>query len=159
MLGVVNFTGYCLKRRTWLWLFLFLLKFAFQGYLQLLCKLLKENLEKMPGDSRTQIGFITFDSTVHFYSLKVGNKSWMIKYQFMHPRSNRAINMQGCCIRNILGSPLGSQLSTWEPKPRFFEPRKSHCCIDRVKYKEGFSPEWLKTIIKVVIPTYRNRGK
>ena len=54
---------------------IFFFKFAFQGYLQLVCKLLKENLEKMPGDSRTQIGFITFDSTVHFYSLKVGNKS------------------------------------------------------------------------------------
>lgn len=54
--------------------FLFVLDVSFNaletGYLQLLCKLLKENLEKMPGDSRTQIGFITFDSTVHFYSLK-----------------------------------------------------------------------------------------
>lgn len=37
----------------------------------MVCKLLKENLEKMPGDLRTQIGFITFDSTVQFYSLKV----------------------------------------------------------------------------------------
>lgn len=27
----------------------------------------------MPGDLRTQIGFITFNSTVHFYSLKVGD--------------------------------------------------------------------------------------
>ena len=46
---------------------------CFSGYLHLVCKLLKENLEKMPGDLRTQIGFITFDSTVHFYSLKVSN--------------------------------------------------------------------------------------
>ena len=37
------------------------------------CKLLKDNLDKMPGDLRTQIGFITFNSTVHFYSLKVGD--------------------------------------------------------------------------------------
>ena len=27
----------------------------------------------MPGDLRTLIGFITFDSTVHFYSLKVSD--------------------------------------------------------------------------------------
>ena len=39
----------------------------------MVCKLLKENLDKMPGDLRTQIGFVTFDSTVHFYSLKVSN--------------------------------------------------------------------------------------
>ena len=37
------------------------------------CKLLRDNLDKMPGDLRTQIGFITFNSTVHFYSLKVGD--------------------------------------------------------------------------------------
>lgn len=26
----------------------------------------------MPGDSRTKIGFLTFDSTVHFYNLQEG---------------------------------------------------------------------------------------
>jgi len=55
-------------------IFLFVLDVSFNaietGYLHLVCKLLKENLEKMPGDLRTLIGFITFDSTVHFYSLK-----------------------------------------------------------------------------------------
>lgn len=46
---------------------------CFSGYLNMFCKLLKDNLDKMPGDLRTQIGFITFNSTVHFYSLKVGD--------------------------------------------------------------------------------------
>ncbi|KAK3696689.1 hypothetical protein QZH41_013042 [Actinostola sp. cb2023] len=43
---------------------------SFPGYLHSVCKLLKENLDKLPGDSRTLIGFITFDSKINFYSLR-----------------------------------------------------------------------------------------
>lgn len=39
------------------------------GYLKLFCDVLLDELEKVPGDSRTQIGFITYDSSVHFYNL------------------------------------------------------------------------------------------
>ncbi|XP_065490032.1 protein transport protein Sec24B isoform X2 [Caloenas nicobarica] len=42
------------------------------GYLTILCQSLLENLDKLPGDSRTRIGFITFDSTVQFYNLQEG---------------------------------------------------------------------------------------
>uniref|UniRef100_A0A8C0GJZ7 SEC24 homolog B, COPII coat complex component n=1 Tax=Chelonoidis abingdonii TaxID=106734 RepID=A0A8C0GJZ7_CHEAB len=42
------------------------------GYLTIVCQSLLENLDKLPGDSRTRIGFITFDSTVHFYNLQEG---------------------------------------------------------------------------------------
>nr|XP_014346040.1 PREDICTED: protein transport protein Sec24B [Latimeria chalumnae] len=42
------------------------------GYLNVVCHLLLENLDKLPGDSRTRIGFITFDSTIHFYNLQEG---------------------------------------------------------------------------------------
>ncbi|XP_023565801.1 protein transport protein Sec24B isoform X2 [Octodon degus] len=42
------------------------------GYLTVLCQSLLENLDKLPGDSRTRIGFMTFDSTIHFYSLQEG---------------------------------------------------------------------------------------
>eukprot|EP00898_Chlorokybus_atmophyticus_P002080 jgi/Chlat1/2873/Chrsp195S03018 len=31
---------------------------------------IKSCLERLPGDSRTRIGFLTFDSTLHFYNLK-----------------------------------------------------------------------------------------
>lgn len=31
-----------------------------------------DNLENLPGDARTSVGFITFDSTVHYYSLSQG---------------------------------------------------------------------------------------
>jgi protein transport protein SEC24 len=42
------------------------------GYLKLFCDVLLEELDKIPGDSRTQIGFITYDSSVHFYNLAEG---------------------------------------------------------------------------------------
>ncbi|XP_047574149.1 protein transport protein Sec24B isoform X5 [Lutra lutra] len=42
------------------------------GYLTILCQSLLENLDKLPGDSRTRIGFMTFDSTIHFYNLQEG---------------------------------------------------------------------------------------
>jgi len=44
------------------------------GYLAQACRILKENIDNMPGDSRTLIGFITFSSSIHFYSLK-GNQT------------------------------------------------------------------------------------
>ncbi|KAM6071844.1 protein transport protein Sec24B isoform 2-T2 [Theristicus caerulescens] len=42
------------------------------GYLTIVCQSLLENLDKLPGDSRTRIGFVTFDSTVQFYNLQEG---------------------------------------------------------------------------------------
>ncbi|KAM3937800.1 protein transport protein Sec24B isoform 2-T2 [Leptodactylus fuscus] len=42
------------------------------GYLQYFSQSLLDNLDKLRGDSRTKIGFITFDSTVHFYNLQEG---------------------------------------------------------------------------------------
>ncbi|XP_040607726.1 protein transport protein Sec24B isoform X2 [Mesocricetus auratus] len=42
------------------------------GYLSVLCQSLLDNLDKLPGDSRTRIGFMTFDSTIHFYNLQEG---------------------------------------------------------------------------------------
>ncbi|XP_036407360.1 protein transport protein Sec24B-like isoform X2 [Megalops cyprinoides] len=42
------------------------------GYLQVFCQSLLENLDKLPGDTRTRVGFVTFDSTIHFYNLQEG---------------------------------------------------------------------------------------
>jgi len=42
------------------------------GYLHQVCGILLDSLKELPGDSRTSIGFITFDSSVHFYSLAEG---------------------------------------------------------------------------------------
>ncbi|KAM4707866.1 protein transport protein Sec24B isoform 2-T2 [Discoglossus pictus] len=42
------------------------------GYLKSFSQSLLDNLDKLRGDSRTKIGFITFDSTIHFYNLQEG---------------------------------------------------------------------------------------
>ncbi|KAG5845471.1 hypothetical protein ANANG_G00139470 [Anguilla anguilla] len=42
------------------------------GYLKVFCQSLLENLDKLPGDTRTRVGFVTFDSTIHFYNLQEG---------------------------------------------------------------------------------------
>ncbi|XP_055082912.1 protein transport protein Sec24A isoform X1 [Periophthalmus magnuspinnatus] len=42
------------------------------GYLHVFCQSLLDNLNSLPGDSRTKVGFITFDSTIHFYNLQEG---------------------------------------------------------------------------------------
>ena len=40
------------------------------GMLQVLTDTVKDSLDKLAGSSRTQVGFITFDTSVHFYNLK-----------------------------------------------------------------------------------------
>ncbi|KAM6906960.1 protein transport protein Sec24A isoform 2-T2 [Xenentodon cancila] len=42
------------------------------GYLKVFCQSLLDNISSLPGDSRTKVGFITFDSTIHFYNLQEG---------------------------------------------------------------------------------------
>uniref|UniRef100_UPI0037E8A3D9 protein transport protein Sec24B isoform X2 n=1 Tax=Semicossyphus pulcher TaxID=241346 RepID=UPI0037E8A3D9 len=42
------------------------------GYLKYFCECLLDNLDKLPGDSRTRVGFLTFDNTIHFYNLQEG---------------------------------------------------------------------------------------
>jgi hypothetical protein len=40
------------------------------GLLQVAAETIKATLDKLPGFPRTQIGFLTFDSMLHFYNLK-----------------------------------------------------------------------------------------
>ncbi|CAF1303782.1 unnamed protein product [Adineta ricciae] len=39
------------------------------GYLQSFCDILLESLNNLPGDARTQVGFLTYDSRLHYYDL------------------------------------------------------------------------------------------
>ena len=39
------------------------------GYLRNFCDTLAEELDKLPGDTRTQLGFITYHRTLQFYQI------------------------------------------------------------------------------------------
>lgn len=43
------------------------------GYLQVVCDVLLENLDQLPGDKRTLIGFLSYNRTIHFYRLSEGS--------------------------------------------------------------------------------------
>jgi len=57
--------------------YLFLLDVSRQaletGYLRNFCDTLGEELDKLPGDGRTQVGFITFHRTLQFYQITEGS--------------------------------------------------------------------------------------
>lgn len=42
------------------------------GYLSVFCQVLLEEIDKLPGDSRAQIGFIAYDRALHFFNLAEG---------------------------------------------------------------------------------------
>uniref|UniRef100_A0A182PQ87 Uncharacterized protein n=1 Tax=Anopheles epiroticus TaxID=199890 RepID=A0A182PQ87_9DIPT len=39
------------------------------GYLYTVCNTLMEHLDSLPGDARTQVGFIAYNSAIHFYNI------------------------------------------------------------------------------------------
>ncbi|KAK6120063.1 hypothetical protein DH2020_046193 [Rehmannia glutinosa] len=43
------------------------------GMLEVMAQTIKSCLDSLPGSTRTQIGFITYDSTIHFYNMKASD--------------------------------------------------------------------------------------
>uniref|UniRef100_UPI00358F882D protein transport protein Sec24A-like isoform X2 n=1 Tax=Myxine glutinosa TaxID=7769 RepID=UPI00358F882D len=56
--------------------YLFLFDVSFHavatGYLSVVCQNIIENLNSLPGDSRTRVGIMTYDGSLHFYNLQEG---------------------------------------------------------------------------------------
>ncbi|XP_023336765.1 protein transport protein Sec24A, partial [Eurytemora carolleeae] len=86
--------------------YLFLLDVSRQalesGYLRNFCDILLDELDKLPGDSRTQVGFITYDRTLHFYMIPDGasQASQLIVGDvddiFLPSPSDLLVNLQAC---------------------------------------------------------------
>ena len=43
------------------------------GVLAVACRCLLDCLGRLPGDARTMVGFVTYDSSLHFYNLSVSS--------------------------------------------------------------------------------------
>lgn len=86
--------------------YLFLLDVSRQalesGYLRNFCDILLDELDKLPGDGRTQLGFITYDRTLQFYMMPEGASqvSQLIVGDvddiFLPSPSDLLINLQTC---------------------------------------------------------------
>lgn len=86
--------------------YLFLLDVSRQaletGYLRNFCDTLAEELDKLPGDSRTQVGFITYHRTLQFYQIVEGSSQPTqlivgdIDDVFLPSPSDLLANLQNC---------------------------------------------------------------
>jgi len=72
------------------------------GYLRNFCDTLVDELEKLPGDSRTQVGFITFNRTLQFYQIAEGSSQATqlvvgdLEDVFLPSPSDLLINLANC---------------------------------------------------------------
>ena len=96
-----------------------------------MCETIANSLDKLPGDSRTMIGFITFNSSVHFYSLKVFYNFVQVR-DFYDPNIP---NMQKLIITNYFS------FQATQSQPQMFIVSdidgKSHT-YDCIKHKHQF---------------------
>jgi len=86
--------------------YLFLLDVSRQalesGYLRNFCDILLDELDKLPGDSRTQVGFITYNRSLQFYMIPEGASQASqlivgdIDDVFLPSPSDLLINLQSC---------------------------------------------------------------
>ncbi|XP_067632587.1 protein transport protein Sec24A isoform X2 [Eurosta solidaginis] len=116
-----------------IYLFLFDVSIIAQqsGYLENVCTTLSKHLDDMPGDARTQVGFIAYNSHVHFYSIAEGYNQpheltlLDIDDPFLPRPDNLLVNLRECkeLVKDLLnqlpnrfadthdpGSALGSAL-------------------------------------------------
>ncbi|GFY70829.1 protein transport protein Sec24B [Trichonephila inaurata madagascariensis] len=125
------------------------------GYLQTFCKVMLENLNELPGDSRMRIGFITFDGSIHFYNLGEGlNQPHMlvvsdIEDVFLPSPDNLLVNVHE-------SKSLITDLLTDLPK-RFAMNGDINSCLGaalQVAYKLMSPVGGRVTVVQTTLPNY-----
>ncbi|XP_055928214.1 protein transport protein Sec24A-like isoform X2 [Argiope bruennichi] len=125
------------------------------GYLENFCKVMLENLDELPGDSRMRIGFITYDGSIHFYNLGEGlNQPHMlvvsdIEDVFLPSPDNLLVNVHE-------SKSLISDLLTDLPK-RFASNGDINCCLGaalQAAYKLMSPVGGRVTVVLTTLPNY-----
>ncbi|XP_055689103.1 protein transport protein Sec24B [Lutzomyia longipalpis] len=125
------------------------------GYLNTVCDTLMEHLDNLPGDVRTQVGFITFSSTVNFYHLADGfNQPHEITVLdiddvFLPCPDNLLVNLKEC--RDLI-----KDLLTQLPK-RFanvHEPKSALGAALQAAFKMMSSSGGRVTVFQACLPNY-----
>ncbi|GFU59402.1 protein transport protein Sec24B [Nephila pilipes] len=125
------------------------------GYLQTFCKVMLENINELPGDTRMRIGFVTFDGSIHFYNLGEGlNQPHMlvvsdIEDVFLPSPDNLLVNVHE-------SKSLITDLLTDLPK-RFAMNGDINCCLGaalQVAYKLMSPVGGRVTVVQTTLPNY-----
>ena len=68
------------------------------GILPIIAEAIKSSLDHLPGGERTHVGFITFDSSLHFYKMSPGASAPQMMVSFTEPSSHSALALEGCSL-------------------------------------------------------------
>ncbi|XP_075165510.1 protein transport protein Sec24AB [Haematobia irritans] len=108
-----------------IYLFLFDVSIIAQqcGYLENVCGMLTKHLDDMPGDARTQVGFIAYNSNVHFYSMAEGYNQphemtlLDIDDPFLPRPDNLLVNLKECkeLVKDLLSQLPNRFAETHDP--------------------------------------------
>ncbi|XP_060604694.1 protein transport protein Sec24A-like isoform X3 [Ruditapes philippinarum] len=125
------------------------------GYLTTFCETLMDVLDRIPGDSRTQIGFIAYDSSVHFFNLAEGlSQPQMLTVTdvddiFLPCPDNLLVNLNEC--KNLVNDLLNQLPTLFENN---METRSALGAALQAAFKMTTSTGGRVTVMQTVLPTY-----
>ncbi|WAQ97426.1 SC24B-like protein [Mya arenaria] len=139
--------------------YLYLLDVSFNaietGYLSMFCETLLDVLERIPGDGRTQIGFVAYDSAVHFFNLAEGlSQPQMLTVTdvddiFLPCPDDLLVNLNEC--RGLVIDLLNQLPTLFENN---METRSALGAALQTAYKMTSSTGGRVTVMQTVLPTY-----
>uniref|UniRef100_A0A182MLE2 Uncharacterized protein n=1 Tax=Anopheles culicifacies TaxID=139723 RepID=A0A182MLE2_9DIPT len=125
------------------------------GYLYTVCNTLMEHLDNLPGDARTQVGFIAFNSAIHFYNISEDYNQphevtvLDVEDVFLPYPDNLLVNLKEC-------KEMIMQLLKQLPK-RFEHTHDTHSALGaalQVAYKLMSNSGGRVTVFQTCLPNY-----